>query len=67
MPMFSVIFGDMTDAFSGDDPDKMVSAAGECAMYIYRIYKNRWFLVLAGCSWLLSFLSFATFMISGER
>ncbi|CAD8071446.1 unnamed protein product [Paramecium primaurelia] len=58
MPMFSVIFGDMTDAFSGEDPDKMVSAAGECAI---------WFIVLAGCSWLLSFLSFATFMISGER
>lgn len=33
MPMFSVIFGDMTDAFSGEDPDKMVSAAGTCAMY----------------------------------
>lgn len=32
MPMFSVIFGGMTDAFSGDDPDKMLKAAGECAM-----------------------------------
>ncbi|CAD8160850.1 unnamed protein product [Paramecium pentaurelia] len=58
MPMFSVIFGDMTDAFSGEDPDKMISAAGQCAI---------WFLVLAGCAWLLSFLSFTTFMISGER
>lgn len=58
MPMFSVIFGDMTDAFSGDDPDKMLRAAGIAAI---------WFLVLAGCSWVLSFLSFSTFMISGEK
>lgn len=33
MPMFSVIFGNMTDAFSGEDSDKMLSAAGESAMY----------------------------------
>lgn len=32
MPMFAVIFGGMTDSFSGDDTDKMVRAAGECAM-----------------------------------
>lgn len=32
MPLFSVIFGGMTDAFSGDDVDEMVRAAGECAM-----------------------------------
>ncbi|CAD8062397.1 unnamed protein product [Paramecium primaurelia] len=58
MPMFFVIFVDMADAFSGQDPDKMISAAGQCAI---------WFLVLARCAWLLSFLSFTTFMISGER
>jgi ATP-binding cassette subfamily B (MDR/TAP) protein 1 len=32
MPLFSVIFGSMTDAFSGNDADKMVSSAGTCAM-----------------------------------
>lgn len=32
MPLFSVIFGSMTDAFSGNDPDAMVSSAGTCAM-----------------------------------
>lgn len=32
MPMFSVIFGGMTDSFSGDDPDEMVRSAGWCAM-----------------------------------
>lgn len=32
MPLFSVIFGSMTDAFSGNDADEMVSAAGTCAM-----------------------------------
>lgn len=33
MPLFSVIFGGMTDAFSGNDSDAILSAAGTCAMY----------------------------------
>lgn len=37
MPMFSVIFGDMTNAFSGDDPDAIVSAAGTSAMYVFKL------------------------------
>ncbi|CAK64833.1 unnamed protein product (macronuclear) [Paramecium tetraurelia] len=56
-PSFSIIFGDMTDSFS-QTGDEMVRQAGLNAIY---------FIIVAAGTMLMSFIMFATWMITGEN
>ncbi|CAD8176907.1 unnamed protein product [Paramecium pentaurelia] len=56
-PSFSIIFGDMTDSFS-EAGDEMVRQAGLNAIY---------FVIVAVGTMLMSFIMFATWMITGEN
>lgn len=66
-PLFAVIFGSMTDAFSKGECDPMLDAAAEAAMYILNAYIFRWFCILAAGTFVCSFVMFSTYIISGER
>ncbi|CAD8206584.1 unnamed protein product [Paramecium octaurelia] len=56
-PSFSIILGDMTDSFS-EAGDEMVHQAGLNAIY---------FIIVACGTMLMSFIMFATWMITGEN
>lgn len=59
LPMFALIFGNMTDSFSPTSTgDEIVSAAGTQSLY---------FLYIGLGSFALSWIQMATWMISGER
>lgn len=59
MPMFALIFGNMTDSFSPDkSAEDVVSKAGE---------QSIWFLLVGIGTFLCSWIMFATWMISGEN
>lgn len=56
-PSFSIIFGNMTDSFSSSGDD-LVYTAGMNSIY---------FLIVGLGTFLMSFLMFSTWMITGER
>jgi len=57
-PIFTVIFGDMTNAFSNPDPNKRLEVALENSIK---------FFVVGAVAFILSFVQFSTFMISATR
>lgn len=57
-PIFTIIFGDMTNAFSNHDPEKRLEVAVENTVK---------FLVVGGIAFMLSFVQFSAFMISATR
>jgi len=60
MPLFALITGDMTNSFNpyGEDADDVIKEVGKSSLR---------YLVIGVAAFILSYLSFACWMISGER